>query len=262
MTAAAKEPSSKRTLRLLLASLGLLVLIFALLLRAAFRTEATGTEIPLDRLERLATNAQVLDAKFLDQEAKVVGHFCPSNALALKDKGTPDPAGCQQKIESFQTAYPGSDATTESLIDRLSTTTVPDASQQIPLEELDRLATGAQVVDVKFWNQKTMILGRFCPSNAMALTPRASPTRPAASRSSHPSRRPYPGSNEATEALMDDLSQGHRRRGSNEPYVRPGAPVTVDSQTTKQVLRLLVTFVMPLLILANLFALIFMPKTR
>ncbi|HEV3498204.1 MAG TPA: AAA family ATPase, partial [Actinomycetes bacterium] len=152
-----------------------LALVFGLLIRAAFSSEAEGADIPIDRLQRLADAGQVLEARFLDQEAKVSGRYCPTAPLALGADNTPQAGSCGGALETFQAAYPSSDATTSALIQQLSQVEVTDP------------ATGAETT-------------------------------------------------------------------------RPGAAVTVDAQTDKQVLRLLVTFVMPLLILANLFALIFMPK--
>ncbi len=169
------ETSSKRPLRILMGSLVVLVVTFALLVQAAYRSEATGTELPLNRLQRLAAVGQVAEARFLDQEARVVGRYCPTGPLSLSPTGTRDPATCGGLVESFQTSYPSSDASTSALIQSLGNVTTTDP------------ATGAVT---------TM----------------------------------------------------------------PGAAVSVDAQTNKQVMRLLVTVVMPLLILANLFALIFMPK--
>jgi cell division protease FtsH len=151
------DAGANRALRALLGTLAVLVVVFALLVRATFHTGAPGEAVALNRLYRLASAGQVLRATLLDQDAEVVGRFCPSGPLAQNDAGLPQASSCKGAIHAFHTAYPRSDVVTQSLVDRL----------------------GAR------------------------------------------------------------------------------APVGVDRQSAKQVGRLLVTFVLPLLLLANLFALIF-----
>jgi cell division protease FtsH len=151
---------SNTALRALLASLGGLVVLFAVLVRATFATDARGEEVTLNQLYRLAGAGQILSATLLDQDAVVVGRFCPNAALAAPEAGQPDASSCPGSLRQFHTPYPRSDVVTQSLVDRV----------------------GAK------------------------------------------------------------------------------APVEVDPQAAKQVGRLLVTFVLPLLVLANLFALIFMAR--
>jgi cell division protease FtsH len=147
-------------LRALIVTLVGLAVLFAVLVRATYDTDTRGEEVSLNRLYRLAAAGQILNATLLDQDAVVVGRFCPDGALAAPEPAAPDAASCPGPLRAFHTIYPHSDVVTQSLLDRL----------------------GAR------------------------------------------------------------------------------APVEVDPQSAKQVGRLLVTFVLPLLVLANLFALIFVSR--
>ncbi|HEX9695075.1 MAG TPA: ATP-dependent zinc metalloprotease FtsH [Actinomycetota bacterium] len=127
--------------------------------------------------------------------------------------------------------------------------------ERIRMDELDAIATANVITQATFRDEDAQIVGRYrCPAGAgagVAACVSAS-TAPAAGDAAAPTpafatRRfwmPYPKSDLATGALISTA-------------VEAGARVTVDPQTGKAQLRMLTTFVLPLLILASLFALLF-----
>jgi len=112
-------PGTHPALRILLGILVGLVVIAALLLRAAFRIEAPGEELNLNRLYRAASAGQILEATVLQHDARVVGRFCPGGALALEEPGVPMASSCPGPVSAFHTVYPGSEVVTHALIERL-----------------------------------------------------------------------------------------------------------------------------------------------
>jgi cell division protease FtsH len=111
-----KSSSSQRGLRLLLLTLLGLVIVFALLVRSTFRAPTPGQTLGIDRLYRLAANGQIVSARLLDEDAQVVGRWCPAGPLAGPART------CAGPLASFHSAYPRSDVTTQSLIDRVGAT--------------------------------------------------------------------------------------------------------------------------------------------
>ncbi len=107
------------TLRVLVGILVGLVVVSAVLLWATLRTQAPGEKLSLSRLARAAATGQVLEATLLEYDAQVVGRYCPRGPLALGEEGVPVAGSCRGPIREFHTAYPRSDAVTQSIVDGL-----------------------------------------------------------------------------------------------------------------------------------------------
>ncbi len=101
--------SSSWVLRVLVVVLLVLVAVFVVLVRGTFSVSKPGREVTINRLYSLASANRVREATLLDQEAQVVGRFCPSGRVS----------GCRSGLVSFHAAYPQSDVATQQLIDRL-----------------------------------------------------------------------------------------------------------------------------------------------
>ena len=115
----------------------------------------------------------------------------------------------------------------------------PTRGQQITYSELDRLASGSagQVVSATFLDEDSLITGTYCAVPPMGACPAAS-TRDFWTA--------YPRSDATTAQLLGTLS-AH-------------ATVSVDPQPGKAVVRFVSQFVLPLLILADLFGIIFLTR--
>ncbi|MGI8425500.1 MAG: ATP-dependent zinc metalloprotease FtsH [Actinomycetota bacterium] len=123
-----------RTLRVLLATLAVLVISFALLLTYAYRPPSVAQELSFGRVVQLATMGQIRSAKLLDEDAVVVGKRCTgvsANAAPSAEAPSPDASSsptsvqrspCRPPFKTFQSSYPRSDVATAQLIDRISST--------------------------------------------------------------------------------------------------------------------------------------------
>ncbi len=87
-----------RSVAVLAASLGALVLIYAIFL-VVLRPASAGTDVTLDRLVSAATSGGVRTARFLDQDSRITG--------TLNDRGT---------AVRYSVSYPRSDAATNDLL--------------------------------------------------------------------------------------------------------------------------------------------------
>src|SRR4051794_33542182 len=96
---------------------------------------------------------------------------------------------------------------------------------QISLDRLDSLLRGGRVATLELRDQDAVAVGTLRPKGEQFSVA-------------------YPSSDAVTQRLVDDA-------GAH------GARVSVDRQTSKQTVRAVATFLLPLMILANLFALLF-----
>ncbi len=115
-----------------------------------------------------------------------------------------------------------------------STFEVSTPGTELPISRLQSLAQADRVAEATLLDQEAQVTGRYCPQDARAS---ACPVELASFHAT------YPQSDVATQQLIDRLGDK--------------ASVVVDHQAGKEVAQLVITFVMPLLILANLFGLIF-----
>jgi cell division protease FtsH len=177
------KPDAKpaRPLRVLLAILAGLVVVFALLIRYAYlQTPSPGAKVSLNAVYEFADRGEIVSATLYDEDARIVGQRCIRPVFGDKTLLPEPPAEpsatprCIGRVLEFHSSYPASDVATQQLIQRI---------------------------------------GQLQP----------------------PSDNP-------------DENAG--------PKV--GAKVVVDKQTAKAIAKLVATFLLPLLILANLFGLIFL----
>jgi cell division protease FtsH len=130
----------------------------------------------------------------------------------------------------------------------LSATT---AGRELTYDQLTALVRSGRVVEATFQDEDALVVGRFVatplPSHA-AVRPSPTQTQSGAALPAPPGagtfRLAYPKSDAVTGQLADDLVAG-------------GARVAFDKQSEKATVRLITTFLLPLMILANLFTLLF-----
>ncbi len=127
-----------------------------------------------------------------------------------------------------------------------------DTGAEISLDRVNRFAANGQIISATLLDEDAQVVGKVCESRTPAETGTAiTPPVPAdpASRCSGrivDFRASYPRSDVSTQQLIQNI-------GAN-------APVVVDKQTDKAVAKLVVTYLLPLLMLANLFGLILVSK--
>ena len=130
-----------------------------------------------------------------------------------------------------------------------STYRPPGADEVLRLDRLYRLADDGQVLTARLLDEDSVVLGTRCsevpplPYDPQATTP------PAARCPGQVTtfRVAYPQSDVATQQLIDRISAS--------------AALEVDPQGAKSVTKLILTFIFPLALLANLFGIIFMSKS-
>ncbi|MDQ1712812.1 MAG: cell division protease FtsH [Frankiaceae bacterium] len=126
------------------------------------------------------------------------------------------------------------------------------AGRVLTIDKITALASKHAVVEATFHDEDAQIVGTFtCPAPSTAATPRGAFVPPnAALPTCTPGAAPerfrvtYPKSDTATALLMQLLTDG-------------GATVSIDAQTRKAEMRTVATLILPLMILANLFVLLF-----
>ncbi|HVF04938.1 MAG TPA: ATP-dependent zinc metalloprotease FtsH [Frankiaceae bacterium] len=115
----------------------------------------------------------------------------------------------------------------------------PSSGTKLSLDNVYRMAANGQIVRARLLDQDAVVEGTYCPEGVA----QGGNCRGGKAATFHAT---YPRSDVSTQQLIDRI--GAR------------APVAVDHQTGKEVSRLVLTFVLPLIILANLFGLILLSK--
>ena len=116
----------------------------------------------------------------------------------------------------------------------------PSPGAELSLDRLYRLAAEGKVVSATLLDEDAVVVGELCEAGLRAGQ---QPSCPGELEAFHAT---YPGSDVATQQLIERL--GAR------------AEVVIDPQAAKAVAKMLMTFVLPLMLLANLFALIFLSR--
>jgi cell division protease FtsH len=122
----------------------------------------------------------------------------------------------------------------------------PTTGQALTYDEVTGLMRQRRVVSATFLDEDAVVLGRYVATPIPATSPVLTPAQPvvAAPSGAGQFRLAYPKSDAVTAQLSDDL-------------VDHGARVVFDKQGSKATVRLVTTFLLPLMILANLFTLLF-----
>jgi cell division protease FtsH len=126
-----------------------------------------------------------------------------------------------------------------------STYRAPAPGREVDFSELVGMAAEGMVVRATLLDEDARILGTFCRPRPGA---RAAATPEACESPLQEFHADYPRSDVATQQLIENI-------------VRGGAPLSIDNQNGKAVAKLLLTFIFPLALLANLFGLIFMSRS-
>jgi cell division protease FtsH len=126
--------------------------------------------------------------------------------------------------------------------------------REFTIDQLGGMARAGRVSQASFRDEDSRIVGRYRTAPAVTITPPVAPEgQPPATVAPAATSLPagagafwvsYPSSGSVTARLVDQLEGA-------------GARVEVDAQPGKQKVRLVTTFLLPLMILANLFALLF-----
>ncbi len=122
--------------------------------------------------------------------------------------------------------------------------TSPTPGDQVSLDALARLSDKGQVISAKFLDEDATATGDYC---TVPLTGRVCAPGPKGGEKKQ-FWTTYPHSDATTAALISSLSKH--------------ALVTVDAQSDKALLRFFAQFLLPLLILANLFGIIFLARGK
>jgi cell division protease FtsH len=113
--------ASQQALRVLLASLLLLVVMFVLMLRSTYRAPAPGNEVNFSELTRIAANGLVTKATLLDEDARIVGSRCTPQSGARPPATVPiGTVACNGTVSDFHADYPRSDVATQQLIENIT----------------------------------------------------------------------------------------------------------------------------------------------
>jgi cell division protease FtsH len=216
--AARKRGGRKRSTYALLFSLAVLLGSYAWAQSYVVRKELPGRQLSVDQLSALAEERRLDSARFLDQDSVVAGEY-----LA---KGIPLPgATTEEGEESAEEGSRGAAGTPPGNAGKKNDAGKNDASKNEAGAKDDQANAGG--------------------GNQPAPTPSPTPTPP--------SRAPtgagtywvsYPSSDALTALVAETVTAA-------------GARVTVDPQSTKRAVSAVTTFLLPLMILANLFGLLF-----
>ena len=130
-----------------------------------------------------------------------------------------------------------------------STFDAPAPGKEVSFSELSRVASAGLITSATLLDEDARIIGTRCLPGSRTPAPGAArPAGVACNGTRQAFHADYPRSDVATQQLIDNITRG-------------GAPLTIDKQGNKTVAKLLLTFIFPLAMLANLFGLIFMSKS-
>jgi len=109
---------------LLLASLAILAVSFALLLVNAYKPPSVAPPMTLDKVYAFAARGQIRTAQLLDEDSVVIGTVCSGATTGgpvptIGADGPQRPA-CTPPGRPFQASYPKSDVSTSQMIERLA----------------------------------------------------------------------------------------------------------------------------------------------
>jgi len=131
---------------------------------------------------------------------------------------------------------------------------IPNFGREVSLNAVYNYATKSEITSAQLLDEDAVLVGTRCESTAPVA-----PVPPSGSPAGTPPERPkcpvkeikfhaaYPRSDVTTAQLIDRIAAS--------------SPVIVDKQTDKAIAKLVVGFVFPLLMLANLFGIIFLSKS-
>jgi len=118
-------------LRVLLLTLLILIIGFALVIQYAYQTPSQGKEVNLSDVTASADQGRIIETKLLDEDALITGTTCdtpvakpvsvqPGATGPTAPVAAPVATACAGKKEAFHASYPRSDVSTQQLIDRVS----------------------------------------------------------------------------------------------------------------------------------------------
>jgi cell division protease FtsH len=227
--ASKRRAMSRRILYLLLASLLLLMGLFGWSL-SFLKARPVGQQLSLDQLSALADEKRLVTSEFLDEDSVVTGIF----SAPKRDEGD-----TENKASSKEGDPNGEETANASEVQ----TSEPEAKEAGEESEKDPAGAG---------HDKTQIVQANGAKNSKEAEP------PGTKESIEESKKAfkdapdgegrywvsYPSSDAVTAILVEMATEA-------------GANVSVEPQATKQAVRLVATFLLPLMILANLFAVLF-----
>jgi cell division protease FtsH len=225
--AARKRGTRRRSVYALLLSLFLLLGAFYVSLSYVVRRESPGRELSVDQLSALADEHRIESARFLDQDAVVMGTFSATSTVE------------EQPETTGQTTTPEEGSGDKDSGTGGSATDAKDAKDAGKKGDAGGDKSGTD------GSTGTSGSGGTTTSGGDTVRPgQLPPTSTRAPEGSGPYWVAYPSSDALTALVAETVTAA-------------GARVTVDPQSTKQAIKAVTTFLLPLMILANLFGLLF-----
>ena len=141
----------------------------------------------------------------------------------------------------------------------------PNGTRKVTIDEARNLVDQGRVQRVTFLDEDNLILGHYTatpkppvatPTPGKPATP-APAAKPAVTNPLLPDDSPVNKADESGDFQVAIPQTGQLTSQLEQAFRNGGARVTVDQQPTKQRVRQVSTFLLPLMILANLFALLF-----
>ena len=129
-----------------------------------------------------------------------------------------------------------------------STYRAPAPGTEVDFSELTRIAANGLITSATLLDEDARVVGTRCVPQSGAAVPEPAPGTVPCNGVIEEFHADYPRSDVSTQQLIENITRG-------------GAPLTIDKQGGKTVSKLLITFIFPLAMLANLFGLIFMSKS-
>ena len=202
--ASRKRGKKRRSVYALLASLVILLTAFGFCVRYLVSNDPAGHQLSVDQLSALADEHRIETARFLDQDAIVMGTYAATStepAPVEPSSGGNDANGKDANGKS------GQDAKKDAGESESQDSSGSSADDTSPVQPSLPASSNAPVGSGEYWVS-------------------------------------YPSSDALTALVAETVTAG-------------GARVTVDPQSTKQAVRTVTTFLLPLMILANAFGLLF-----
>ncbi|HUR22538.1 MAG TPA: ATP-dependent zinc metalloprotease FtsH [Acidimicrobiales bacterium] len=128
-----------------------------------------------------------------------------------------------------------------------STYSASAPGKEVSFSELTRIAANGQITEATLLDEDARLIGTRCVPTSGARSAAPAPGAVACNGRTEKFHADYPRSDVSTLSLIDNITRG-------------GAKLTIDKQDGKAIAKLLITFIFPLAMLANLFGLIFLSR--
>ena len=128
-------PKGRRAFRLLVASLVVLIVVFAGLIQFVYVVDDYGREVSIDRILAFTASdskEKIIWAELRDEDAQVVGETCDGSGM---QGPITDARQCTGTVEKFHISYPQSDVATQELIERIGAPPPEGAGARVEVDK-------------------------------------------------------------------------------------------------------------------------------